>query len=226
MSEIKLHPDWKKLLEAEFEKTYFLDLRNYLKQEKALGKELYPPGPQIFAALNETPPKSVKVVILGQDPYHGPHQANGLCFSVKSGMKLPPSLINIYKEIDREYGPCMDFQNGDLSGWARQGVLLLNAILTVEAHKAASHQGIGWETFTDTIIHGLAKMNQPIVFMLWGNFAKSKKQLIQGGDHLILEAAHPSPFSAYQGFMGCDHFRSANQFIRSNQMTEIRWSNQ
>lgn len=225
MSEIKLHPDWKKLLEEEFKQPYFDLLRKFLLNEKAAGKTIYPLGSEIFAALDHTPPEQVKVVILGQDPYHGPGQAHGFCFSVARGVKPPPSLINIYKEIELEYGPVMDFSNGDLTKWADQGVLLLNAILTVEAHKAASHQGKGWEDFTDAIIIKLSAFPRPMVFMLWGNFARSKKALITGEQHLILEAAHPSPFSAYLGFMRCDHFLKANSFLKNQGLSEIRWSN-
>lgn len=225
MSEIKLQEQWKSLLSEEFEKPYFQELISFLKREKAAGKVIYPPGKSIFAALNHTPPDAVKIIILGQDPYHGPGQAHGFCFSVAEGIKPPPSLLNIYKELEREYGPIMDYSKGDLTHWADQGVLLLNAILTVEAHQAASHQGKGWEQFTDALIQKLAAHETPKVFMLWGNFARSKKGLISGKNHLILETAHPSPFSAYQGFMGCGHFKEANEFLKETGRGEIEWRN-
>ncbi|MFM9943908.1 MAG: uracil-DNA glycosylase [Bacteroidia bacterium] len=219
---VKLHPSWLEVLKDEFSKPYFIELKNFLIQEKQSGQTVYPPGNRIFAALDEAPFEKVKVIILGQDPYHGTGQANGMCFSVNRGVTPPPSLKNIYKEIETDLG-FLPPNHGDLSSWAANGVLLLNAVLTVRANQPASHQNQGWEIFTDTIIKTLSEQKSNIVFLLWGSFAKGKKALIDNQKHLILEAAHPSPFSAYNGFMGCKHFSKANTFLKEKGMEEIKW---
>ncbi|MFN3938972.1 MAG: uracil-DNA glycosylase [Chitinophagales bacterium] len=214
---------WFSLLEPEFEKAYFQYIRTFLKAEKHAGKRIYPPGSQIFRAYNMTPFPDVKVIILGQDPYHGSGQAHGLCFSVPDGVKPPPSLMNIFKELNQDLH--VDFPaSGNLESWARQGVFLLNAILTVEADMAASHSKIGWQYFTDETIKQLSMHRKHLVFMLWGKFAQQKKELIDGKKHLILEAAHPSPFSADKGFFGCRHFSKANAYLISNGISPVNWS--
>ena len=220
--DVRLEAGWKKLLNSEFEKPYFKDIIHFIKSEKEKGKIIYPPGPMIFHAFNMTPLKNVKVVILGQDPYHGPKEAMGLCFSVPKGIKVPPSLQNIYKEMNND----IDFDipsHGDLTSWAKQGVFMLNAILTVEHKKAGSHSGIGWQTFTDAVISKLSAYHNGLVFMLWGNFAKSKKYLIDELKHHVLESVHPSPFTG-NAFFGNYHFSTANQLLISEQKTPIDWT--
>ncbi len=222
MAEVRIEPNWKALLAEEFEKPYFAALVAFLKDELAKGKTIYPPGPYIFRAFDLCPPDKVKVVILGQDPYHGPGQAHGLCFSVPKGVPPPPSLQNVFQEIRADLGFPLP-GHGDLTGWAEQGVFLLNAILTVEAHKPASHRGKGWEIFTDRVIALLSEYRPHLVFMLWGSFARSKKSLIDSTRHLVLEAAHPSPYSANNGFFGCRHFSKANAFLVQHGLEPIDW---
>lgn len=222
MAEVAIEPSWKRLLEEEFNKPYFEALVAFLKDEKRKGKVIYPPGKQIFRAFELCPPDRVKVVILGQDPYHGPGQAHGLCFSVPKGVPPPPSLQNIFKEIQDDLG-LPPPPHGDLTGWAEQGVFLLNAILTVEAHKPASHRQKGWEIFTDRVIQIISEVRPHVVFLLWGKYARSKKPLIDARRHLILEAAHPSPYSAANGFFGCRHFSKANAFLIEHGMEPIDW---
>jgi uracil-DNA glycosylase len=219
---VKIEESWKALLNDEFEKEYFKSLRAFLLTEKEKGEKIYPPGPQIFAAFDHTPVDKVKVVILGQDPYHGPGQAHGLCFSVNDGVRQPPSLQNIFKELQVDCG-CTIPQSGSLIKWADQGVLLLNATLTVRANQAGSHQGKGWETFTDTVIQKIAQEKEHLVFILWGRFAQGKETLIDHSKHLILKAAHPSPFSAYNGFFGCKHFSKTNHYLKEQGLKEINW---
>lgn len=221
-NDVKLDHSWLEVLKDEFSKPYFKDLKDFLLQEKQSGQTVYPPGSRIFAALDETPFDKVKVVILGQDPYHGPGQANGMCFSVNKGVTPPPSLKNIYKEIETDLG-IKPPGHGDLSNWAANGVLLLNAVLTVRANQPASHQNRGWETFTDTIIKKLSEKKSNLVFLLWGSFARGKKYLINTEKHLILEAAHPSPFSAYNGFIGCRHFSKANTYLNEHGIKGVIW---
>lgn len=205
-----------------FENAYMRELRIFLKQEKAEKKVIYPRGEDIFNALNFTPYEDVKVVILGQDPYHGPGQAHGLSFSVPEGVKIPPSLVNIYKEIQTDIGVDIP-KSGYLKRWAEQGVLLLNSVLTVEAHQAGSHAGKGWERFTDEIIRKLNDREQPLVFMLWGSYAQKKGAFIDTKKHLVLKAPHPSPLSAHRGFLGCKHFSKANVFLKENNILPIQW---
>lgn len=222
-TEIKINETWKQPLQAAFDAPYFGQLVSFLRQEKEANKTIFPPGPQIFAAFEHTPFNKTKVVILGQDPYHGTGQAHGLCFSVNKGVTVPPSLKNIYKELHTDI-PNFEMPNhGDLTAWADQGILLLNATLTVEKDKAGSHQGKGWEQFTDAVIRLLSNEKQHLVFILWGKFAQSKEPLIDSTKHLVLKAAHPSPFSAYNGFFGCKHFSQTNQFLTSHQLTPINW---
>ncbi|NNF02410.1 MAG: uracil-DNA glycosylase [Bacteroidia bacterium] len=219
----QIHSSWKNILIDEFEKPYFIELKNFLLNEKASGKVIYPPGKDIFAAFNTTAFEDVKVVILGQDPYHGPGQANGLCFSVSPGVRKPPSLLNIFKEIERDLKiPVPD--SGDLSTWARRGVLLLNATLTVESNRAASHQGKGWERFTDEVIRKLSAERDGLIFLLWGRSAGNKSTLIDEQKHVILRSVHPSPLSAHRGFIGCSHFSITNQKLREMGKQEIDWS--
>jgi len=222
MADVLIEFNWKVALAEEFQKPYFESLVAFLKDEKRKGKVIYPPGPQIFRAFDLCPLPKVKVVILGQDPYHGPGQAHGLCFSVPPGIPFPPSLQNIFKELQVDLGLPMP-TSGDLSPWAEQGVFLLNAILTVEAHKPASHRGKGWEIFTDRVIQIISEKCPHVVFMLWGQYARSKKPLIDASRHLILEAAHPSPYSADKGFFGCRHFSKANDFLQAHGMEPIHW---
>ena len=219
---VKLNESWKMLLQDEFEKSYFKELRQFIIDEKNKGAKIFPPGSQIFAALDHTPFEKVKVVLLGQDPYHGPGQAHGLCFSVNDGVPFPPSLQNIFKELKADCG-CEIPKSGSLIKWAGQGVLLLNATLTVRANEAGSHQNKGWEIFTDTIIKTISDKKEHIVFILWGKFAQSKEPLIDASKHLILKAAHPSPFSAYNGFFGCKHFSKTNTYLKENGLKEIDW---
>ena len=197
-------------------------LRDFLKRESAKGTAIFPPPSDIFNSLIQTPLPDVKVVIIGQDPYHGEGQAHGLSFSVRKGIRLPPSLRNIYKEIELEYGTWPS-KDGDLTGWANQGVLLLNATLTVESGKAASHQKKGWDVFTDKIIHTVNESCTHVVFLLWGSHAQKKAAFIDRTKHLVLEAPHPSPLSAHRGFLGCDHFKKANDYLRANGRNEINW---
>ena len=206
--DIRIEEGWKKALSHEWEEPYFKELTAFVG-ERYRNARIYPPGSRIFAAFDECPFNNVKVVILGQDPYHGPGQANGLCFSVNPGVAMPPSLINIFKEIQSDTGAPMP-DNGDLSRWASQGVLLLNATLTVEEHRAGSHQGKGWETFTDHVISTLSQQRDNLVFILWGSYAKSKSALIDHQRHMVLTSPHPSPLSAHRGFFGNHHFSTAN----------------
>lgn len=215
--------DWKALLEPEFSKPYFANLTQILKQEKQSGKVIYPAGPDIFNAFAFTPLDQVKVVLLGQDPYHGPGQAHGLSFSVPDGVPAPPSLVNMFKELQSDCNLPIP-QTGNLESWARQGVLLLNASLTVEAQKANSHAQIGWSYFTDAVIHSISEHCPAVVFLLWGRFAQSKTGLIDGNKHLILKAAHPSPLSAYNGFFGCRHFSKTNEWLKERGLAPIDWS--
>lgn len=222
-SNVKLDSSWKKRLLTEFEKEYMKSLRTFLKQETQNKKVVYPRGTEYFAALNSTPFEKVKVVILGQDPYHGPNQAHGLCFSVKPGVAVPPSLLNIYKELKRDLGLEIPI-HGHLQKWADQGVLLLNATLTVEASKAGSHQGKGWETFTDKIVEVLNEEKTNLVFLLWGSYAQKKGECIDSKKHLVLKAPHPSPLSAHRGFLGCQHFSKTNNYLKANGIVSIDWS--
>lgn len=214
--------EWMKAIGEESTKPYYIELS---KKVSAAYKtsEVFPPKADIMNALNLTPPDKVKCVILGQDPYHEPGQAMGLSFSVRDGVKIPPSLLNMYKELNREYGYDIP-KTGDLTAWAEQGVLLLNSILTVEAHKAASHRGFGWEQFTDAVIQYTNTLEQPIVYMLWGNFARNKKVFLNNPNHLILESVHPSPLSANRGFLGCNHFKLCNDFLEAHNIEKIDWS--
>ena len=214
--------DWDEALSEEFNKDYYLKLREFLKAEY-FSRTVYPPMNDIFNALKYTSLKETKVVILGQDPYHGPGQAHGLCFSVKNGIPAPPSLKNIYKEIESDLGVIMP-PSTELTGWARQGVLLLNTTLTVREGAAASHKGQGWEILTDKIISLVGNKSTPTVFMLWGSHARAKRELITSSNHLVLECAHPSPLSAYNGFFGSRHFSRANEFLTSHGVSPIDWT--
>ena len=216
-----LNTDWKKVLTLETEKDYFAQLQNFVHDAYAK-KTVFPPQHQIFEAFMLCSLHNTKVVILGQDPYHDHHQAHGLCFSVNDGIAIPPSLRNIYKEIERDLGFAQP-TSGKLTHWAQQGVLLLNATLTVEAHKAGSHQGRGWETFTDAAIKLLAESKSDVVFMLWGAYAQQKASLIDASKHLILKSVHPSPLSAYRGFIGCGHFSAANQYLVEKGLEPVIW---
>jgi len=219
---VQIDDSWKSALADEFDKPYFKELKDFLAAEKNAGKLIYPPGPLIFNAFNSTPFDKVRVVIIGQDPYHGAHQAHGLCFSVQYGVKPPPSLVNIYKELKSDVG--FEIPNhGYLQAWTTQGVFLLNAILTVEANQPASHQKKGWEEFTNAAIHQLSKEREGLIFLLWGAFAQQKAVLIDEKKHTILKAAHPSPFSAYNGFFGCKHFSKTNEILKSRGEKEIDW---
>lgn len=209
-------------MEEETKKTYFIELKKFLVAQKNAGKTIYPKPDNIYTAF-EIPPEKVRVVILGQDPYHGENQAHGMSFSVLPGVKPPPSLKNIYKEIEKEFNFKMDDKNGYLMPWAEQGVMLINSVMTVEASNPASHKGMGWETFTDKVIYTLSDNFQHIVFMLWGAYAKSKSSFIDDKKHLILTSAHPSPFSAYNGFFGNNHFKKANEYLKENGLEEINW---
>lgn len=221
MSNVKIEPSWKAVLENEFEQPYFQSIAAFLRREKEAGKVIYPPGPLIFNAFNSTPFDQVKVVILGQDPYHNPGEAMGLSFSVPRGIATPPSLKNIYKELNSDVGVPIP-AHGDLSSWAKQGVFLLNAMLTVEHKQAQSHQHIGWQNFTDAVIRKLSEQREHLVFMLWGNFARKKASLIDASRHLILEAAHPSPLAG-GAFFGCKHFSQANAYLEEHGLTPIDW---
>lgn len=219
--DVRIEPSWKQLLAAEWDMPYFAQLTDFVRGEYASGT-VYPPGGRIFAAFDACPVNEVRVVILGQDPYHGPGQANGLCFSVAPGVQMPPSLVNIFKEVCDDTGAPMP-ADGDLSRWARQGVLLLNTTLTVRAHQAASHSGHGWERFTDAATRALSARQQPMVFMLWGSHAISKRSLIDGNRHLVLTSPHPSPLSAYRGFFGNRHFSRANEFLTAHGQSPVVW---
>lgn len=221
--DVKIEASWKVALKKEFEQPYFQEIALFLKKEKTAGKTIYPPGPFIFNAFNTTPFDEVKVVILGQDPYHNPNQAHGLSFSVPRGIPPPPSLVNIYKEIHEDLDISIP-KHGNLEQWAKQGVLLLNAALTVEAHNPMSHSKIGWHHFTDDVIRIISQEKQHVVFMLWGGFAKGKQVLIDTSKHLILTAAHPSPLSAHNGFFGCKHFSKANAWLEKHGIEPIDWS--
>lgn len=219
---IKLEAGWKEALREEFAKPYMQELADFLRQEKAAGKEVYPPGALIFNALNSTPLERVKVVIIGQDPYHGPEQAHGLCFSVQPGVATPPSLLNIYKELKRDLN--IDIAaHGCLQHWAEQGVLLLNTSLTVERGMAGSHADKGWGVFTDRVIEVVSEQREHLVFLLWGKHAQSKARLIDASKHLVLCSPHPSPLSAHRGFIGNGHFSRCNKFLVQHGMAPIDW---
>lgn len=220
--EVKIDASWKEKLKEEFEKPYFAELTEFVKKEYK-DEIVYPPPKYIFRAFDLCPFEKVKVVILGQDPYHGQRQANGLAFAVDEKESVPPSLQNIFKEIESDIGKPLIHRDGDLTRWAEQGVLLLNATLTVRAHLAGSHQGRGWELFTDAAIRTLSDEREHLVFMLWGNYAKAKGAHIDRSKHLVLEAPHPSPFSAYSGFFGCKHFSKANDYLIAHNEIPIRW---
>ncbi|MBL7725494.1 MAG: uracil-DNA glycosylase [Chitinophagaceae bacterium] len=221
--DVKIEASWKDVLKTEFSKAYFEQAALHIKTEKSQGKTIYPPGSLIFNAFNTTPFDKVKVVILGQDPYHGPGQAHGLCFSVQNGVPPPPSLVNIFKELQEDVG--IDAPtHGNLTHWAQQGVFLLNASLTVRAGEPMSHSKIGWAQFTDNVIKTISDKKQHVVFLLWGKFAQEKKVLIDETKHLILKAAHPSPLSAHNGFLGCKHFSKTNEYLVKNGIDPIDWS--
>ena len=219
---VNIEATWKEVLQPEFDKPYFAQIRETLVKARAAGKVIFPPGPLIFNAFNSTPFDHVKVVILGQDPYHGDGEAMGLCFSVPKNVRIPPSLQNIYKELFSDLGLAPP-GHGDLSQWAARGVLLLNASLTVERNAANSHKGIGWYTFTDAAIRLLSEKREHLVFMLWGNFAKQKKEIIDSEKHLVLEAAHPSPLAG-GAFFGCRHFSKANEYLLSHRIDPVDWN--
>ncbi|HEX7914560.1 uracil-DNA glycosylase [Rudaea sp.] len=219
---VQLEPSWKARVGDYLQRPEMRVLSEFLRSELQRGKKIFPPPKRIFAALNTTPFDQVKVVVLGQDPYHGPNQAHGLCFSVMPGVDVPPSLQNIFAEIERDlHTPRPD--HGCLLPWARQGVLLLNATLTVQAHQAGSHQGKGWEGFTDAVVDHLNREREGLVFLLWGSYAQAKGKLIDTRRHLVLKAPHPSPLSAYRGFIGCGHFSRANAYLREHRQAEIDW---
>lgn len=221
--DVKIESSWKSVLGDEFAKSYFEELTQFVRSEYS-SKAIFPPPTHIFRAFDLCPFDKVKVVILGQDPYHGEGQANGLCFAVNQGVRLPPSLKNMYKEIESDTGIVMD-ERGDLEQWAKQGVLLLNATLTVEASKPGSHQSKGWEQFTDAVVKALSEKSEHLVFLLWGRYAQNKGEVIDRSKHLVLSAAHPSPFSAHSGFFGCKHFSKTNEYLKSHDLEEIQWSN-
>jgi uracil-DNA glycosylase len=227
LGEVKLHDSWLEPLKPEFDSPYMAELRSFLRSEKEAGQRIFPKGGEWFRALDLTPLESVRVVILGQDPYHGPDQAHGLCFSVKPGIARPPSLTNIYKELNSDLGipPAC---HGCLEHWARQGVLLLNSVLTVRMAAAASHRERGWERFTDAVVRLVNAKDEPVVFLLWGSYAQKKAAFVdsveRGGRHLVLKAPHPSPLSAHGGFFGCRHFSKANAFLASRGRGEIDWA--
>ncbi|MEX0918177.1 MAG: uracil-DNA glycosylase [Candidatus Paceibacterota bacterium] len=221
--DVLIEPSWKERLLDEFEKPYFEDLRSFVRSEYET-TTVYPPPKEIFRAFDLCPFDEVKVVILGQDPYHGPQQANGLCFAVNAGVAVPPSLQNIYKEIESDLGTSVTTKDGDLTRWAKQGVLLLNATLTVRARTPGSHQKKGWEELTDAAVHALATEREQLVFMLWGNYAKQKGAFIDRTKHCVLESAHPSPFSAHSGFFGNRHFSSANEYLEAHGQEPVEWT--
>ena len=220
--DVKIELSWKEVLKNEFGKPYFLQIVQHLRIEKSQNKIIYPPGGCIFSAFEKTPVDKVKVVILGQDPYHGAGQAHGLCFSVPNGIAAPPSLINIFKELHEDIGVPIP-NHGNLSKWAEQGVMLLNASLTVRANEPMSHSKIGWADFTNTVIKKISDEKKHVVFMLWGKFAQEKRILIDETKHLVLRAAHPSPLSAFSGFFGCRHFSKANEFLTSHGIDPVDW---
>ena len=220
--DVKIEESWKQALKPEFSKDYFLQIATFLKTEKLSGKTIYPPGGLIFNAFNTTPFDKVKVVLLGQDPYHGPGQAHGLSFSVQKPVPPPPSLVNIFKELHTDIGMPIP-KHGDLTHWAEQGVLLLNASLTVRANEPMSHAKIGWAEFTDSVIAKVSALKEHCVFLLWGKFAQEKQALVDETKHLVLKAAHPSPFSADKGFFGCKHFSKANAWLAKNGIDPIDW---
>lgn len=221
--DVQIEESWKSVLKQEFEKPYFKEIVTFLKTEKMAGKTIYPPGPLIFNAFNTTPFTEVKVVVIGQDPYHGPGQAHGLSFSVQNGVTSPPSLINIFKELLNDTGVPIP-NHGNLTPWAQQGVLLLNASLTVRAGEPMSHAQIGWAQFTNTVIQKVSDLKQHVVFLLWGKFAQEKQILIDETKHLVLKAAHPSPYSANAGFFGCRHFSKTNEYLVRNGVDPIDWA--
>jgi uracil-DNA glycosylase len=223
MSQIALHESWKARLLPEFQADYMSQLRAFLLAEKSAGKRIFPKGGEWFRAMDLTPLDKVRAVILGQDPYHGPGQAHGLCFSVKPGVPPPPSLVNIYKELHTDLGIPRP-RHGFLEHWAQQGVLLLNSVLTVEMAKPASHQGKGWERFTDAVIRLVNAREEPVVFLLWGSYAQKKAAFVDGSKHMVLKAAHPSPLSAHNGFMGCRHFSQCNAFLIGHGLAPIDWA--
>lgn len=224
VANVQIHESWKAALEEEFQQPYFGAIKQHLVQEKQAGKKIFPPGSLIFNAFDKTPFDEVKVVILGQDPYHGPGQAMGLCFSVPAGVPAPPSLVNIFQEIHTDLGISKP-NHGDLTKWAKQGVFLLNAGLTVQAHQANSHKNFGWQTFTDAVIKKLSDQREGLVFLLWGGFAKKKAALIDGTRHYILQSGHPSPLSANRGYwFGNKHFSKTNEFLKSRGKVPIDWS--
>lgn len=219
--DVRIESSWKNVLQPEFDKPYFEQLTNYVRSEYN-SKRIFPPAKLIFNAFDQCPYDDVKVVIIGQDPYHGEGQAHGLCFSVNDGVEHPPSLINIFKEIERDLGKPVP-QSGNLTRWAQQGVLLLNATLTVQAHRAGSHQGKGWEQFTDAVIRTLADNKNNLVFLLWGSYAQQKGAYVDPNRHLVLKSVHPSPLSAYRGFFGNNHFSQTNAYLKQHGITEIDW---
>jgi uracil-DNA glycosylase len=221
--DVKIEASWKEVLEDEFKKSYFRQITEHIKTEKRQGKTIYPPGPLIFNAFEQTPIEKVKVVIIGQDPYHGPRQAMGLSFSVPAGVPPPPSLVNIFKELNDDVGVRIP-DHGDLSNWARQGVMLLNASLTVRAGEPMSHSKIGWHLFTDSAIRKISALRENVVFLLWGKFAQEKQELIDGKRHQVFKAAHPSPLSAHNGFFGCKHFSKTNNFLMKQGLDPIDWA--
>ena len=221
--DVKIESSWKTVLKDEFTKSYFEQIVHFLKMEKMAGKTIYPPGPLIFNAFEQTPFDKVKVVLLGQDPYHGAGQAHGLCFSVQDGVAPPPSLINIFKEIQADIGITMPSKKGNLTHWAQQGVLLLNAALTVRADEPFSHSKIGWAVFTDAVIQKVSELKTGIVFLLWGKFAQEKQTLIDETRHHVLKAAHPSPFSADKGFFNCRHFSKTNSLLQQQGKDPVDW---
>ena len=218
----EIHASWKRALSQEFPKSYFVELVKSLRKEKASGHVIYPPGKKIFTAFDYTPLEEVKVVIIGQDPYHGPGQANGLCFSVERDTKIPPSLRNIYKELHADIG-CPIPDHGDLSAWAKQGVLMLNAMLTVRAHEAGSHQKLGWQHYTDAVIKTVSERREGVVFILWGNFAQGKESLIDSAKHCVIKSVHPSPLSASRGFFGSQPFSKANEYLSQQGSQPVDW---
>jgi len=220
--EVQIEESWKQILDDEFQQPYFSAIKQFLVQEREKGATVYPPGPLIFNAFNLTPFDELKVVILGQDPYHGKGQAHGLCFSVPDGVQQPPSLQNIFKELNKDLGIPIS-KSGNLTKWAQQGVMLLNALLTVRANQPASHHNIGWETFTDTVIRKISDEKEGVVFLLWGKFAQEKQPLINLNKHYVLKAAHPSPYSASNGFFGCKHFSRTNELLIQQGKTPIEW---
>lgn len=219
---VKLEESWKHALDGEFASAYMQDLRSFLVEEKSQGKTIFPKGSEYFRAMDLTPLDEVRVVILGQDPYHGAGQAHGLCFSVRPGVRIPPSLVNIYKEMEADLG-IPPARHGFLESWARQGVLLLNSVLTVEEGRAAAHQGRGWERFTDAVIRAVNEQPHPVVFMLWGSYAQKKAAFVDTKRHLVLKSVHPSPLSAHSGFFGSRHFSKANAFLETHGRQPIDW---